>query len=381
MKLKIVIVSLMILTFLLSPTVNAEETGNIGKEYEEMLGSLPNDVAELLPEKLFSQNADEVAEGAKTALSFSYILNVIFRVLGLNIESALKLLAKILGVLVLAAIMNTVKTSFSSPSVSSAFSVCSSCAVFLTAVAAQTEIVKSVSEFFSRLCIFTNTLLPLGGMLYAMGGNVASAVVHHSSLTFFMIIVENLCAKTIMPISGVCMALTAVGAVAPDMNISGIGAFFKRTYTTVLAFLMTIFITVMGGQNLLASKADTLSSKAAKFAMGNLIPMVGSALSNTLGTVSSSVEYIRATVGVVGIIAIVLMVVPTIITLLLTKFVFSLLTGAADVLGCGTEKKIIGELASINGFLLASASICSVCLIFIMTLFAKCSSALGGIYL
>jgi hypothetical protein len=90
------------------------------------------------------------------------------------------------------------------------------------------------------------------------------------------------------------------------------------------------------------------------------------------------VEYIRASVGAIGIVIIILMLFPTLITLILTKLAFGMLSGAAEILGCEREKRIISELASINGFLLALAAICSVCMIFIITLFVKCSSAAGG---
>lgn len=374
-----VLVLAALLIFSISFTVSAEEEGvDFSEEYREMLDALPDDVAELLPEELFSDKASDIAEGAKETVSFGYLLGIIAEKLGLEIRSALKLFASVLGVLLLCAVMNSVKTTFSSSGVGNAFSVLSSCAVFLIAVAAEFNIIRSVSEFLSRLCIFANSMVPLMGVLYAMGGNVASAVVGHSSLMIFMTLVENFCVQSAVPITGICMAFATVGAVAPEINIGSLSGFFKRSYTQALTFLMTVFVTVVGAQSLLASKADTLAGKAAKFAIGNLVPTVGSALAGTFGTISTSIEYIRASVGIIGIVAIILMLVPTLITLLVTKLVFGLLGGAADILGCGSEKKIITELASINGFLLAVSCICSVCFIFIMTIFAKCSAAAGG---
>ena len=347
-------------------------------EYKEMLEALPEDVAELLPDKLYSDNVGDIAQGASDLVDFGYIINSIFSFIGLRINGALKLLATLMGVLILAATMNAVKNSFASSSADSAFSVCASAAVFLVAAASQYTIVKSVSDFFTRICTFANAMIPLTGALYAMGGNVGSAVVNHSSLIIFMNIVENLCARSALPMAGICMAFSAANALSPEINLGGISGAFKKLYTNALTLVMTVFGTVMAAQNLLSSKADTLAGKTAKFAVGNLIPVVGSAIAGTLGTVSSSVEYIRSSVGVVGIIGVILMVLPTIITLLLAKFVLSLASSAGEILGCSREGKIIGELSSINGFLLAAVCICSVTFIFILTIFAKCSSAAGG---
>ena len=375
-------VAMLAAVLMLSAYVSAEDTTEekieFNEEYRDMLDALPEDIAQLLPEKLYSDNASDIVEGAKEVVSFGYIVRIMLEYLGLELASALKILATLIGRLVLAATLNALKASFSSVAVSEAFSICASCAVFLTAVASQYSIIESVVQFFKRLSVFVNAMIPLMSVLYAMGGNVAGAVVNHSSLMIFMTILENLCAATVMPVAGICIAFSAAGALAPNMGLGGLSGLFKKMYTNALTFTMTVFTTVMAAQSLLASKADGIAGKAAKFAVGNLVPLVGSALAGTLGTVSTSIEYIRSGVGVVGIVVIILMLLPTLLTLLVTKYVFSLAAGAADILGCGSEKKIISEMAGVNGFLMASACICSVTLIFMLTIFAKCSAAAGG---
>ena len=354
------------------------ETMDCYDEYRSMLDALPEDVAQLLPSELYSENVTDIAEGAAKMADLGYIADAAFDFLGLELEEAIKLFASLIVVLIIAATMNAVKTSFSSSGVNEAFSMCISCAVFIIAVASEYSIIRSVTEFFTRICTLANAMLPLMGALYAMGGNVGSAVVNHSSLMIFMSVVENFCAKTVLPVSGICMAFAAASAILPDMNLGGLSGSFKKLYTNTLTFIMMIFATVMGAQNLLASKADNIAGKTAKFAIGNLIPVVGTALAGTVGTVSFGVEYIRSSVGVIGIISVALILLPTLITLLVTKLALSLASGAADILGCGREGRIIGELSGINGFLLAAACICSVTFIFMLTLFTKCSSAIGG---
>ena len=346
-------------------------------EYQNMLDAIPEEVAELFPSELFSSNTEDISDGAKRLTDFAYIINAVFSVLGLELNASLKLFATLMGILVLSAVMNALKSSFRSTGVSEVFSICSSAGIFLAVISTQYSIISSVSGFFSRICTFANAMLPLMGALYAMGGNVSSAVANHSSLMIFMSIVENFCAKTVLPISGVCIAFAAASLFS-DVSLGGLAASFKKLYTNTLTFIMIVFGTVMAAQNLLASKADNLAGKTAKFAVGNLIPIVGSALAGTLGTISTSIEYIRSSVGVIGIMAVALMLLPTVVTLLITKLVISMASGAAEILGCHKEAKIIGEMSGINGFLLAASCICSVAFIFMLTLFAKCSSAVGG---
>ena len=356
------------------------ESGKIdfGEEYRQMLDALPDDVAELLPDKLYSSEVSDIVEGAKEMTDFGYILKAALKFIGLEIGSSAKNLATLTGILVLSATLGAVKNSFSSSTVNEAFSLASSCAVFLVSTATQYGVISMISEFFNRICVFANAMLPLMGVLYAMGGNVGGAVVNHTSLLMFMNIVENLCARSVIPISGICLSFAAAGAISPSINVGRLSKSIKKAYTGMLTFVMTMFGTVLAAQNALASKADTLAGRTVKFAIGNMIPIVGSALSGTIGTLGTSIEYIRSGVGVVGVMAIVMMLLPPLVTLLVGKLVLSIVGGVADVLGCDREGKIIAEMSAINGFLLAVACICSVSLVFMLTLFVKASAAVGG---
>lgn len=378
---KIIIVTIAAIVsgiILVSPAYAENNNDVYSKEYKDMLDAIPDDIAELLPEELYSDRPEDIANGASKMSEFGYVIKTVLSVLGLELHASLKLFASLMGILILSAVMNAVRSSFRSTGISEVFSICASAGVFLVAVSSQYSIVSSVSGFFTRICTFANAMLPLMGALYAMGGNVASAVANHSSLMIFMSIVENFCARTVIPVSGACIAFAAAGVLFSEISLGGLAQSFKKLYTNTLTFMMTVFGTVMAAQNLLASKADTLAGKTAKFAMGNLIPVVGSALAGTLGTVSTSVEYIRSSVGVIGIIIVAFMLLPTVATLLMTKLALSLASGTAEILGCSKEGRLIGEMAGINGFLLAASCICSVAFIFMLTLFAKCSSAVGG---
>ena len=66
-----------------------------------MSQSLPNDIADMLPEEIFSDNIDEISKGVQQITSWEYISDTVFDILGLNVKSILKVLASIIGLLVL----------------------------------------------------------------------------------------------------------------------------------------------------------------------------------------------------------------------------------------------------------------------------------------
>ena len=92
----------------------AEET-NIPEEYDDMLDSLPSDIAGMLPDEIFSNNLDDIVIGANKLTSWDYIFDITFDMLGLNIKTILKTLATVIGLLVISSLLNMIKSSIHNP--------------------------------------------------------------------------------------------------------------------------------------------------------------------------------------------------------------------------------------------------------------------------
>jgi stage III sporulation protein AE len=157
--------------------------------------------------------------------------------------------------------------------------------------------------------------------------------------------------------------------------LRGLTALIKSSYTRTLGFVMLLLSFVLSTQTLLRAAADSLTARAAKFLAGNLIPVVGGALGDTFRTVASGVAFLKSTVGVGVMIVLFLMLLPVLISLLLTRLSFRLSLTVSDLLGCETESRLLNELVGIYGTLIAVVSMCTVFLIFALTLFVRVSAA------
>ena len=138
-----------------------------------------------------------------------------------------------------------------------------------------------------------------------------------------------------------------------------------------------VLLTVLSTQTVLACAADSVSSRAAKLVASNIIPIVGGSVGDTLRTLSSSVGYLKSICGIGGILFIILLLLPTLVTLLLTRAVFILAVAVADLVGCESESKLLSELGSVYGILVAVVSMCSVMFILALTIFVRSTVAVG----
>ena len=374
---RIICVFLIVLAlFTPSFIVFAEDETQIPNEYEEMLDSLPDDIADMLPNELFSDNIDDIAIGTNKLTSWEYIFDTAFDILGLNIKSLLKSLATIIGLLVLCSLLNMLKNSIKSSATERVLTLVGIASMILIVLQISREPLQRAMVLLEEIKMFTNTISPVMCAIYAMGGNVTSALVHNYGLIVFLSIIENICIISLEAILGVCLGLTIASSFIDEANILPLSNAIKKTFTFFIGMMMLIFTTVISTQTLLASKADTLSAKTAKMLATQIIPMVGGTIGETLRTAGASIEYLRSNVGVILIIILVIMILPTFISIALYRLGFIISNAFAGLLGCDREGRMLLEISSIYGYVLAIISICAITLLLLITLFAKCSSPL-----
>ena len=352
------------------------EDAVFGEAYSSFLEQIPEDVAALLPDGIFSEDVAEVGEAAAEMSGFRFLLARVSELLLLELDGVLRLFGRLLSVLVIAAVTGTVKKSIGSDALSRAVELCGGCAVIGTLLSLTGEAVTVVSGFFERLSVLVNGIIPLTGVLYAMGGNVGTATVSAGGMMIFLNVVENLCAATLAPVVGICVAI-AVADVFFGGNLRGLGNFVKKVYTYFLGMVMLLLTFSLSVQTSLAAGADGVAMKSAKMLAGRAIPVVGGAVGDTLRTVAGSVAYLKSATGTVGIVAVALLVIPPLLSVILWRLGLIAASAAADLLGCTAEGKLLEAFVTVYGYLLAVMSIAAVAAIFLLTLFVKCSVALA----
>ena len=376
-KLSFIAFLLILPIFFILP-VEAEEENLAPDGYDDFMNSIPEDIAELLPDGMFSSDMEEIGSAVKEASSWDYIWDVIFDLIGLNIKDALKIFAQITGLLLLCSLLSMLKNTIKNESLSSILPVVSSVVIVSAILVISKEPLERINLFFEQLKTLVNTMTPMICSLYAMEGNVSTAVVQNYGMIMFLSIFENICILSLQLILGICMTLAVASAFMPNVNLKPLSDAIKKTFTFFVGLVMLIFSTVLSTQTLLASKADSLGAKTAKLFTGQIIPLVGGTVGDSLRTAGASIEYLRSTVGVGIIIVFLLLVLPTLLSVWSFRLSFIASNAVSGLLGCEREGKMISEIASIYGYILAITSICSIMLLFLMTLFVRCSSALSG---
>ncbi len=358
------------------PAAEGEELSDeIKKEWQDFLDSIPPEVAEKLPDGFFAGDMTAVGDTVREAGSLSAILTWVGELLGLSLQKNARLFAGICGLLLLSAILRGLTDGYGR-SAEVAFSVCSAVILFGMILGREGGDLAAISAYFDTVSGLSAALIPLMGVLYAMGGNIGAAVANGSVMSAFLAVLETVCSSSVVPVGGLCLLMALSDAVTAGTGLRSLSFLIKRSFTWGLSLLMLLLCGVLGLQTTLAKGADTLALRTLRFAAGSFLPVVGGSLSEALRTVSGSVTYLRGAVGAGGILVILFTFLPMFLSVLCTRLVFLLSGAVAGMLSCSKEEKLLGECSAVWGYFLAVIASLFVMMVFSLNLLAGAATAI-----
>jgi stage III sporulation protein AE len=366
-----------VLFFAVFPCVaSADVVADDWKSYAGLPKMLGEDISDELPPGLFSDDVDLAADKLEELVGFESIIARVMIAAKNACDSHVKDFVTLLSMLIVCAMAQAASKSF--PQFSSAFEICS-CIVFSLSLYGMVSSCISVTEaYLGELRILVNSFIPVMGGMYFAGGNASAAVASSSSMMIFLNILENFCCIILMPALKVIFGFAMVSALSPVSDMSGITKLIKNTFTKLLTFAMLILSAVMTYQNSLASSADSLTARTVKFAVGNMVPVVGSAVGDSVRTVGASLSLIKNCAGVLGVVLLILICLPPLLWCVICRFELSVCSAAATLLGCRREGALIDEFSGAIGFSLAVACCCTLFFLYSLTLFIGSSLAMGA---
>ncbi len=334
-------------------------------EWEDFNALVPDELRDRLPDGSL-EDGDSFADNVSQMSKSEYIIAAIADSLGLELGGAAKLFLTLVAVLMISAVFGTVSQGMANPALVSAMRFCSSAAVISVTVGSLYSHFSDAEAFFDKLGALVNGMIPVTAGIWAMGGNVSTASVGSATFYVTLNVCQGLLAGSLIPVCCVLSVLGFCDALSDEMRMGRVMNAVKKIYNFVLVAVMTVLVSSLAGQTAIAASADTAAAKAARLASGTLIPVVGGSVGETLRTLAGGVGYLKSLFGVGGIILIVLLVLPLALSVLLTRFVFLLSGGIADMLGCTGEARLLDNLGEVYGSMLAVIS--GVCVTFILTL-------------
>ena len=362
----------------LCPLQSAAEEGEavtMPPAYGDLADAIPPALSDLLPDGLFSEKLEEAVTAATELTDWRYLLNALLSAVGLRLDETVELLCVLVGLILIAAVCGRLREGLGGGS-GELFGFCLRLALYTAMILQTAGMVETVFRYFDRLITLTGGMIPVMGTLYALGGNLGQAAVTSELMLVFLTVCQYISVTVTPPVCGVCMSFSLMDALGVKLTLSPLCDRIKKWYASLLGLVMFLLSLALSTQSVLTGRADSLGMKGVKYAVGNIIPMVGGAVAGTLSTVAAGVTALRGVCGVSGILLVALLLLPTLAELLLTRAILNLAATVASMLACDGEAKLLSEMGSLHGYLAAAASICAVVFVIALTLLIHSGTAL-----
>ncbi len=214
------------------------------------------------------------------------------------------------------------------------------------------RLITSVSAAIKACGMFMLSFIPVFCGITAASGNMQAAAGGSTLLLMAAEVTVQIIAFIIVPIASAELALAISGVLSEVSPALRLSTSLKKATGYIMTLTFTVFLGLLSVQTAINSAADSVSLKTVKFMVGSFVPVAGSALSETISTLGSSVKILQSGVGVYGIFAVLFTVLPVAAQLILWRLTFWAGKTASDMLGVPMGSKIIGAVDSTAALLL-----------------------------
>ncbi|MGI6200634.1 MAG: stage III sporulation protein AE [Christensenellales bacterium] len=321
--------------------LSAFERALAGMSAQEQAALAPEGVGELL---------SSLARG-ETALDGQWVLSLLGSLLSQKQGAALGLLSRLLALALLSSLASGMGAFKGKPVGEAAVMVC--CVVM--GVMALSDLAGRVSvaaDAIGRMSAWMQAVFPaLAALLVAVGG-AGTAAFLQPALAALPQAVGAIFSSVVTPLLMASGAVSAVSCLSERVNLSKLSRLLKNGCTWLIGLCMTLFAALVGMQSLSLAGVDAASLRAARYAVGTAIPVVGGTLAETLETLASCSLVVKNVVGVAGFVALLVSLLGPALDIWLAIMCYKVAAAVLQPLSGGRVGQLMDQFAGVLTVLL-----------------------------
>lgn len=264
-------------------------------------------------------------------------------------ERPVRLLAKLCGLLLLAAVGQSLCADRSSPELLGLVDTVSALAVFLLCSAPLLTLTEALGGAVQASRAYIVTFVPVFASVLTACGQTGGAVLYSGFFFSAAILAADLLCRVGLPFLRMLLAMTAAGAASGTQTLPRLTAAVCKWTKWLLTLCATVFGALIGLQSVFAQSADSVALKTGKFLLGSGIPVVGHAISDAMGSVLAGMKLVKGSVGFALIAVIVSAFLPVLLQCCAYQLVFAAGELAATAFGAQRSGRLLAGLADCVG--------------------------------
>lgn len=294
------------------------------------------------------------------SMSFFDIFGSIMNTIQQQSVTPFNCVVKIMGVVMLVALINSVKSSLGSSSLTAVLNSVATLTVSIILIQPVCQTIEYSTTIIKLSADFMLIFIPvMAGIMLTMGQSLQAA----GSYTMVMgagTVVSQISNNILVPLLNTFLGISVVSGISQRVNLNGFCELINKVLKWVLTFTMSVFTAILTMQSIISSSADSAGVKATRFAISSFVPLVGGALSEAYQTVRGCMGMLKSGVGVFAILATGTIYLPAIISCLLWLAAINIAIALAGVFDMGDIIKLLKSVTTVINSLIAILLCCMI---------------------
>ena len=247
-----------------------------------------------------------------------------------------------------------------------AFDLLALCAVTVQTASCMHRYVSAAAAALSAAGTFMQGFIPVYAGLLAFSGHPGAALSYQSLCFALAQGISAFASRFCVPALGLFFCLGIAFAMQQTVNTAAFLSAVNKASSVLLGLLSGVFAAVLSIRQVLAGAADSAAIRSARFLVGSLIPVVGSAMSDAYSAVLCSIDLIKGSALVFAFLVFAVLHLPVLLSLLLGRLGCGALGALAQTLGearlsvlyqvFGAGVRLLGLVSVYECFLLVVAT-------------------------
>ena len=333
--------------------------------FDSFVLSLDEDTYKVFGNRSFLETVKSMLNGefdAGLENLFGIILNMFFS----YFLGFLPVLITIIIISILSSLLLNLKSEFLGKNVGDIIHFVCYLAIILILAASIYQIIALTVSTINNMRNFMNMVFPVILTLMAASGGTSSSSLLQPLTAILSSGITEIIVGLIIPIFLVMTVLTVVSNLSSNIKLTRLAGFFKSFAQWVIGICFTVFIAFLAIQGILSGATDGISIRAAKYAIGHSIPIVGGYLKDGFNLVLGSCVLIKNAVGVTGMLLVLGMVLVPVVQMLVFSLGLKLTSGIVEPVTDKRMSTMIHDLS--KNITLLLVAVISVAFMFFLTL-------------
>lgn len=348
-------------------SVSAEETENIESTasseikkqatYEvisnEDKQSLFDSLSDEAKKSLSNLGIDSINPVLIDDLTFDKIISEIISNAANVSQNPLKSMLSVIAIMLLSSMLSGLKNSLNNGKMQQVIDVVSTLCITSALVLPISSVIIKTTNTALTASDFMLAYIPIMLVVLVSSGRAVSGSAYYSMMVMAGQAVTQISSKVVAPLLNSFLGISIAASISPNVNLSGITAYISKIIKWLLGFIMTMFTALLSFRQIITTSLDNVSTRAVRFTLTSLVPVVGSALSDAYKTIQSSVNLIKSGLGVFVIIAIFVVFLPIILECLIWVLTIGVSKSVGEILGLSQPCKVLEAVSTVITTLLA----------------------------